>query len=291
MASTGEEHGMFWNSENGDRTYDANSFEYWLKKFFTSGVFNGDLQVEATSGMTLKVGSGYANVDGKVKFWNAEFNVVLDAANSTYPRIDTVVITRDNVNRTITCEKVTGAYSVDSPQPTAPVRDSEIWQIVLAQIYVPAGATGITQSNITDTRQDPNLCGYIAGTVTEMDFSQFTAQFRAYYNEFIQESGQEYDEWKEARNEAHEQWEENFQNDTQVWRQGVEADQEAWEDDFETDSSTWQANFQTALLNWYSQMQGQISTDAAVNLQNQINSLKYFYVQDGVLYVPGGKKK
>jgi len=33
-------------------------------------------------------------------------------------------------------------------------------------------------------------------------------------------------------------------------------------------------------------MQGQISEDAAVNLQTQINSLKYFYVQDGILYIP-----
>ena len=195
MSSTGEAYGLFWNSENGDRTYDASSFEYWLKKFFTSGVFNGNLQVLANSGMTVSIGSGYTNVDGKVKFWDEAFTLTLDAANSTYPRIDTIVITRDNVNRQITCEKVTGAYSGDNPQPTAPVRNLEKYQLVIAQIYVGSGVTEITQSAITDTRPDTDLCGYITGTVTEMDFSQFSAQFEAYYNEFVAGNEADFDDW------------------------------------------------------------------------------------------------
>ena len=164
MASTGEAYGLFWNSEHGDRTYDASSFEYWLKKFFTSGVFNGDLQVVATSSMIVRVDPGYANVDGKVKFLNSALNIVLDAANSTRPRIDTIVVTRDNINREIRFEKVTGQYSTDEPQPTAPIRNAEIYQLVLAQIYVAAGVTSVIQANISDTRSNPNLCGWITGT-------------------------------------------------------------------------------------------------------------------------------
>lgn len=206
MASTGEAFGLFWDSENGDRTYSAASFEYWLKKFFTSGVFNGDLQVKATSGMTLEVEAGYTNADGKVKFWNAPFNVTLDAANSTYPRIDTVVIRRDNVNRQITCEKVTGAYSGDTPQPTPPTRNSEIFELVIAQIEVGAGVTGITQSNITDTRPNNELCGYITGTVEELDFSAFTAQFEAYFAEFKRNQMADFQAWEVAQQAAYAAW-------------------------------------------------------------------------------------
>jgi hypothetical protein len=185
--------------------------EYWLKKFFTSGVFNGDLQVTESSGMTLEVGSGYTNADGKVKFWNAPFNVTLDAANSTYPRIDTIVIRRDNVNRTITCEKVTGQYSGDTPQPTAPTRNGEIYELVIAQISVAAGATGITQADITDTRPDPNLCGYIVGTVTEMDFSQFTAQFESYFTQFKAQHEHEWSVWEQTQVAAYAAWFANVQ--------------------------------------------------------------------------------
>ena len=185
MAVTGEDYGLFFNSINGDRTYDANSFESWLKKFFTSGVFTGELQVLASSGMTVNVGTGYANVDGKVRIWNSTTPLTLEPANSTYPRIDTIVITRDNTNRQIILEAITGQYSGNNPVPTAPVRNAEIYQMVLAQIYVGNSVTEITQANITDTRTDTTLCGIVTGTVTEMDFSQFVAQFEAYYQEFI----------------------------------------------------------------------------------------------------------
>ena len=48
------DHAFFYNSENHDRVYDASSFEYLLKKFFTSGVFTGDCQVTASGeGMTV----------------------------------------------------------------------------------------------------------------------------------------------------------------------------------------------------------------------------------------------
>lgn len=195
MASTGEAYGLFWNSEHGDRTYDASSFEYWLKKFFTSGVFNGDLQVVATSSMIVRVDPGYANVDGKVKFLNSALNIVLDAANSTRPRIDTIVVTRDNVNREIRFEKVTGQYSTGEPQPTTPIRNTEIYQLVLAQIYVAAGVTSIIQANISDTRSNPDLCGWITGTVNEMDFSQFAAQFASYYEDFVDTNQADFESW------------------------------------------------------------------------------------------------
>lgn len=206
MATTGEPFGLFWDSENGDRTYSAASFEYWLKKFFTSGVFNGDLQVKAKSGMTLEIDPGYANVDGKVKFWNGAFTVTLDAANSTYTRIDTIIIRRDNVNRQIICEKVTGSYSADTPQPTAPTRNSEIYDLVTAQIYVGAGVTEITQSNITDTRPNNELCGYITGTVEELDFSAFTAQFEAYFAEFKRNQMADFQAWEVAQQAAYAAW-------------------------------------------------------------------------------------
>ena len=44
------------------------SLRILAKEVFTTGVFEGDLQVKATTGMGVSVGSGYCNVDGKVKF-------------------------------------------------------------------------------------------------------------------------------------------------------------------------------------------------------------------------------
>ena len=262
MASTGEPFGLFWDSENGDRTYSAASFEYWLKKFFTSGVFNGDLQVQATSGMTIKVGAGYANVDGKVKFWNAEFNLTLNPANSTYPRIDTIVITRDNVNREIRCEVVTGGYSGDTPQPTAPVRNAEIYQLVLAQIYVANGATGITQAEITDTRPNTDLCGWITGTVTELDFEQFTVQFESYFAQFKRQHETEWSLWEIAQKAAY-----------AAWLSEVKAQQIQ-------DKADWDA--------WYAALQEELHelpADTAEYLQIEIDEIKESGTTGSILHI------
>lgn len=190
-------YGLFWNSDSGDRKYDAQSFEKWLKKFFTSGVFEGDLQVLASSGMTVQVQTGYSNVNGKVGLFETATNVTLSAANSRYSRIDTIIIERNDVDRVIQIDKVTGAYTGENPQPTAPIWDETqgIYQLVLAQIYVGAGVSSISQEDITDKRTDTTVCGYIAGTVNEMDFSQFTAQFEAYFSTFEATQLAEFEEW------------------------------------------------------------------------------------------------
>lgn len=197
--ATADKFGLFWNSDAGDRKYNADSFEKWLKKFFTSGVFEGDMQVTASSGMTVQVGAGYTNQAGKVGLFETVNRITLDAAHSSYPRIDTIVVERNDSDREISLKKITGAYSGNMPVPTPRVWDETngIYQLVLAQIYVGAGVSAITQANITDTRPDPNLCGYIAGTVEEMDFSQFTAQFEAYFSQFEATNLAEFEAWFE----------------------------------------------------------------------------------------------
>ena len=67
MSVYAQEYGYFFNSQNSDRKYNAESFETWLKPFFISGVFQGGLQVKAQADpdMTVQVTPGYANLQGK----------------------------------------------------------------------------------------------------------------------------------------------------------------------------------------------------------------------------------
>lgn len=174
------EHGLFWNSQNGDRVYDANDFSEWLKKFYTTGVFNGDLAVTASGGMTVSVSSGYVNIEGKVKFFSTPTTLTIATAGGTYERIDTVVAECNYSDREITVKVVTGAYSA-SPKATAPVRTAAAYQLVLAEIDVPAGLTEITQKNITDMRTDSSVCGLVTGTVNQIDFSTVEAQFNSWF--------------------------------------------------------------------------------------------------------------
>ena len=175
-------HGLFWNSQDGDRVYDANDFSEWLKKFYTTGVFNGDLAVTASGGMTVSVSSGYVNIEGKVKFFSTPTTLTIATAGGKYERIDTVVAECNYSDREITVKVVTGAYST-SPKATAPVRTAAAYQLVLAQIDVAVGATEITQKNITDKRMDSNVCGLVTGTVSQIDFSTVKAQFDSWFED------------------------------------------------------------------------------------------------------------
>lgn len=230
-------YGLFWNSNNGDRRYNADSLSEWLRKFFTTGVFNGEMQVTPVSGMGINVATGYANIQGKVRNFDTETSFTVPTANSTYPRIDTVIVQADYTNRNISLVYVQGAYSGNNPEPQAPVRDAALYQIVLAQIYVAAGATEITAANITDTRADSELCGWVTGTVENIDFEQFTEQFESFFAGYRAKILRDYNAYMESMQD--------------------------YED-----------SMQLAFTLWFETIRGQLDEDAAGHLQNQIDYLK-----------------
>lgn len=184
----------FYNSQNNDRKYDANSFEEWLMPFFSNGVFNGQLQVTAVSGMGISVSSGYAYINGKNKNFESSTPLTVQNAHSTLDRIDSVVVKRDDVARDFTIEIKTGTASANPTAPT-PTRNSTTYEIVLAHIYVAAAAYEITQAAIIDTRMDSSICGWVASTVDEIDFEQITEQWAAFIASFEEENQDEFDAW------------------------------------------------------------------------------------------------
>ena len=196
MSAYAQEYGYFFNSNNSDRKYNAESFETWLKPFFVSGVFTGGLQVSAqsTPDMTVQVSAGYANLNGKLGYWDDTNTLELATASGVYSRYDTIVLRRDNTNRTVSIEVVTGTAS-SNPQPTAPTRTADIFELVLAEILVVAGATEITGSRITDKRPDTDVCGYVVAAVDTPDFSELYAQFAAQAEEFMGEQAAEFLAW------------------------------------------------------------------------------------------------
>lgn len=173
----------FYNSINKDRVYDASSFEEWLKPFFKTGVFNGELQVVQNSGMNIKVKPGNAYIEGKLKYFESETVLAIDAAHATYNRIDNVIVRRNDTNRdfTIMIQKGTNA---NSPTAPSPVRQDGIYDIVIAQVYVQAASIEIFQRNITDTRANSSLCGWVVSNIEEVDFEQIAAQFNDYFDDF-----------------------------------------------------------------------------------------------------------
>lgn len=189
------EHANFYNSVNGDRKYDADSFTEWLKPFFTTGVLNSNLQVTAGNGdMTINVAPGYSNINGKVKYFENTKTLTLDTSDASLSRIDSIIIRRDDAARDFSIMVLKGSLATNPVAPS-PVRANEIYDIVIAQVLIEPATISITQADVTDTRPNSELCGWITGTVKEISFDQITAQWEAYMSEFEQENLEEFNTW------------------------------------------------------------------------------------------------
>jgi hypothetical protein len=132
--------------------------------------------VEGTTTYNTVVNPGFGICNGCLKLQENYFGLELDIAASLYPRIDTVVLRLDdNSNvRACTFDIVRG---VDAPNPVAPTltRNSTIWEIGLANIYIPASVTTMNPVVVTDTRMDPARCGVIS-SVSEFDTAALYGQ-------------------------------------------------------------------------------------------------------------------
>ncbi len=256
MSVYAQEYGYFFNSQNSDRKYNADSFETWLKPFFISGVFQGGLQVKAQASpdMTVQVTPGYANLQGKPAYWPDTNNLTLATASGVYNRIDTIVLRRDNTNRAISIEVVTGAASAN-PQPTAPTRTADVFELVLAQILVGVGVTAITAANISDTRMSSDICGYVAATVEEIDFDQIKAQFDAWLAEFKEDTAEDYAAFVAQ-----------LQEDLEAYQSAIDADESTAAGDLE--------RFETTIREYIAELEAIIDAGTVAPLQLQVDQLE-----------------
>lgn len=150
--------------------YTAEEASLWFATR-TSGVHaSNSLGVSAGGGMTVMVGTGvawlkYADYAG-VAYANTETkSLTIPTANGSYPRIDRVVLRYSkSENRVYLAVRAGTPASV--PAAPAIVRDSSTHEISLAQVYVGANATSISNSNITDERLNNTVCGLMSDGVT-----------------------------------------------------------------------------------------------------------------------------
>lgn len=291
----------FWNS-NSDRYYDAESMADWLRPFFCNGVFNGQMQVTANDDMSVTVAAGYGYINGKHRHFLTPTTLDLETASGTLDRIDSVILRRNDTERRIflTIEKGGNAKSPVAPEPT---RDGAIYDLKLAEIYIAAGTVKITQAEITDTRMNAAVCGWVAATVKEIDFTQIQAQFDAYFTAYkknVSDQYQEYigniqafkDQAQEAydlmiqafntyadqQKAAYEEWIGQQETDFEEWSGGQQSAFAQWRQNQEAAFNNWYANNTGAWTNdfqeWFDTIKGIFGTDPAGALQNEIEFLQ-----------------
>ena len=175
------EFSSFFNSVGGDRKYKAEDWAEYFGSFIGNGVFpvpSSGLQCVAQTGMTVKIQTGKAWINGYFYYNTSDLLVTLKTADGVLQRIDRIVIRWDLSER-----KITAAVKSSTPSaaPAAPElqRDADAYEIAIADVLVGAGATAIEQSNITDRRYSSSLCGIVTGLIEQLDFSSYSEQLEA----------------------------------------------------------------------------------------------------------------
>lgn len=170
----------FFNSINGDRKYNADQMSNYFEGLVSDGVYNSvgnSMVVQASSGMNITVGSGRAVIGSKWVKNDSALTLSVTGSHPTLNRYTAVVIKLDKVNRNITITTVDGTPASTPTYPTITNTDTVMY-LVLAYIYVGAAVTSISQSNITDTRTDSTVCGWVTGLIEQVDTSTLFLQWQ-----------------------------------------------------------------------------------------------------------------
>lgn len=248
------EKSSFFNSISGDRRYKAEEWAEYFASFISNGVFpnpSTGLQVLASNSMIITVNTGKAWINGYFYFNTSNLTITLDNADGVLNRIDRVVVRWDLQDRVISVRVKKGTYSA-TPSAAAIQRDADAYELVLADIYVGAGAVSVSQANITDQRLNSTLCGLVVGTVGELDTTAFSAQLQGWFELYQEMSAEQYNNLK------------SYMNSLQIQSDADYIALQEWFSNFQTASN---AQFQS----WFETLQNTLDENTAANLYNQIS--------------------
>lgn len=168
----------FFNSLNHDRTYNAAQITEYFDGLVSDGVYEsvgGAMQVQAATGMNVNIQTGRAIIDCRWIRNDAVLTVPITASHVTLARYTAIMIRLYYSARTISIITVDGTPA-SSPVKPEPTQTATVKDLVLAYLYIPAGATAIPQANIQDQR-GTSLCGWVTGLIKQVDTSQLFSQW------------------------------------------------------------------------------------------------------------------
>jgi hypothetical protein len=160
---------LYTNGEY-DRKYNANDYCDNLAVIIGNGVLRGendDLRVTA-KGMSCTVQAGRAWINGHFYVNDAPKTFSAVTAPAGGSRWDRIVLRLDSsmAARSIALRYVQGTAG-NSPVKPAPVREGDVYELVLADIYVGTNATSVI---VTDKRSDADVCGWVYSTAGDGSF-------------------------------------------------------------------------------------------------------------------------
>lgn len=181
------EHSLFFNSINGDRKYNADDWAKYFALFIGNGVYakhENALTVTPGEGLSVVIGTGAAFLNGYAYLNDTPLVKSMDIADGLLKRIDRIVIRYSLNERQCRAVVLKGALS-QQPAAAEIIRNSEYYDLAIADVLIDKGSIHISQADIRDLRADKGLCGFVAHVLQSFDvdgmYAQFAAQFQSFF--------------------------------------------------------------------------------------------------------------
>jgi len=123
-----------------------------VQKFLRPGVAKGEgteFDAEPGTGLSVVIHPGHGWVVGHYLKSTQDETLTLETADANNPRIDRVVMFVDMINREGGLKVLTGDPDANPVPKTPTQNENSMWEEPLWDIYVAAGATSLTSSNLT----------------------------------------------------------------------------------------------------------------------------------------------
>lgn len=164
-----------------DRKYLSREFAKYFSLFIGNGVFGSptnQLKVIPGTGLSVIVTEGWAFING---YWyyndsNKEIPLVTNATSNN--RIDTIRVRWTDASRNALALAFTG--------DTTLVQSETIYDLQLATVVVPPLAVTISASNITDTRMNESVCGFVTQLLEVQTTEDLFAQYNSIFNDWFE---------------------------------------------------------------------------------------------------------
>lgn len=174
-----------------DRGANSSMLADFLHLMFSDGVFpnpSTGLQVTASSSeMCVLVKPGSVMINGRMGIEESERMLAFNSADTTYDRIDAVVA-RLNTNHDYRDIDLYIVKGQEASTPIAPdlTRTGGIYELRLANVFIPKGTTVISAERITDTRLNTDECGIVVANPQNVDTTSIFNQYQAALEVYLQ---------------------------------------------------------------------------------------------------------
>ena len=178
----------FFNSENGDRKYNAEQMSAIFDGIIADGVFTtiGDhMAVSAGTGMQVLVGTGKAWFDHTWNVNDAAYPLAIAASDVTLSRIDAIVL-ETNHSDSVRLNKLRVVQGTVASSPVKPTltNNEKVHQHPLAWVTVAPGVTQIAASAI-ENAVGTSACPFVTGIIATTDIDDLFAQWNGEFDEWF----------------------------------------------------------------------------------------------------------